>query len=131
MSNSDTYDRDYRRHMLRSTFQSLFWHVFSARKKESGLTGTGLADRLGHTKSYVSRLFTDAPNWQIDKLSDLSEALDVDLVVEARDRKTGRMFAPHGDEHFSGTVSKASIDTQVIRQVIGATTRGGAKVVSA
>lgn len=119
MSNSDTYDRNYRRLMMRSMFQSLFWRVFSVRKKESNLTITGLADRLGHDKSYVSRIFSALPNWQIDKLSDLSDALGVDLVIEARDRRTGRVFAPHSDEHFSSTSSKTTSDIHLIGSAAG------------
>lgn len=131
MSNSNTYDRDYRRHMMKSMFQSLFWHVFSVRRKEANLTLTGLADRLGHNKSYISRLFSSPPNWQIDKISDLSDALDVDLVIEARDRKTGRIFAAHGDEQFVQPSSKADPDVRLFdRSMSTATHRGRSMAVA-
>jgi hypothetical protein len=88
--------REYDRTMLRSAFQSLFWSVLLARKRQSNLTLKGLADKLGINKSYVSRSFSSPPNWQIDRVSDMSEALDVDLIVAARDRKTGLIFMPSG-----------------------------------
>lgn len=103
MSNEERYERDYRRQMTRSGFQSLFWHVLLTRKKEFGLTLKGLADRLGINKSYMSRSFSTPPNWQIDKLSDMADALDVDLIIEARDRKTGRVYTPSGNKSAAVT----------------------------
>ena len=97
MSEIGSYERDYRRQMTRASFQSLFWHVLLTRKREAGLTLKLLADKLGINKSYVSRSFSSPPNWQIDKLSDMADALDVDLHIEARDRQTGRVFTPHGN----------------------------------
>lgn len=103
MSEIDQYERSYRRQMVRSSFQSLFWHVLLERKKEIGLTLKGLADRLGINKSYISRSFSEPPNWQIDKISDMSDALGVDIIITARDRRTGRMYTPHG-----GTIEMAA-----------------------
>jgi len=96
MSEIDQYERSYRRQMVRSSFQSLFWHVLLERKKEIGLTLKGLADRLNINKSYISRSFSEPPNWQIDKISDMSDALNVDIIITARDRRTGRIYTPHG-----------------------------------
>ncbi len=96
MNDLDTYTRDYRRQMTRAAFQSLFWSVLLKRKQDSGLTLKGLADKLGIHKSYMTRSFSSPPNWQIDKLSDLADALEVELVVEARDQKTGRTFTAFG-----------------------------------
>ena len=88
--------REYDRLMLRSAFQSLFWSVLLARKRAEGLTRKGLADKLGVHKSFVTRSFSAPPNWQIDKVSDMAEALGVDLVLEARDRVTGVIYTPSG-----------------------------------
>ncbi len=103
MSNEEQYEREYRRQMTRSGFQSLFWHVLLTRKKEFGLTLKGLADRLGINKSYMSRSFSTPPNWQIDKLSDMADALEVDLIIEARDRRTGRVYTPSGNKSVAVT----------------------------
>lgn len=81
---------------MRSEFQSLFWHVLTVRKRETKFSLKALADKLGINKSYVSRSFSAPPNWTIDKLSDMAEALQVDLVLEARDRVSGRIYAPAG-----------------------------------
>lgn len=88
--------RLYDRLMLRSAFQSLFWVVLLDRKRKEQLTRKGLADKLGVHKSFVSRAFSRPPNWQIDKISDFSDALGVDLVVEARDRATGVVYTASG-----------------------------------
>lgn len=86
----------YSRMMLRSTFQSMFWNVLLARKRETKFTLKALADKLGINKSYISRSFTNPPNWQIDKMSDMAEALGVELIVQARDRVNGVIYTPTG-----------------------------------
>lgn len=91
--------RLYDRQMLRSAFQSLFWVAFLARKRQEKLTKKALADKLGHNKSFWSRAFDTPPNWQIDTISDMSDALGIDLIVEARDRKTGAIYTPSGERH--------------------------------
>lgn len=88
--------REYDRLMLRSAFQSLFWSVLLSRKRTEGLTRKGLADRLGVHKSFVTRSFSAPPNWQIDKVSDIADALGVELILEARDRVTGVIHTPSG-----------------------------------
>lgn len=88
--------RLFNRQMLRSAFQSLFWHVLLVRKRESGFSFKALAERLGNNKSYVSRSFGSPPNWQIDKLSDMADALGVELILQARDIKNGQIYTPSG-----------------------------------
>lgn len=82
--------------MLRAKFQSLFWAVFLEKKKKSGLKLTELADTLGVNKSYVSRSFSKPPNWQIDKIADFADALDLDLEICAVDKVSGEVFTPQG-----------------------------------
>jgi DNA-binding phage protein len=88
--------RLFNRQMLRSAFQSLFWHVLITRKRETGFTLKVLADKLGINKSYVSRSFSSPPNWQIDKISDIAEAMGVDLIIQAKDRKSGKIYTASG-----------------------------------
>jgi len=114
MSEADRYERDYRRQMDRSAFQSLFWNVLLARKKEKGLTLKGLADKLGINKSYISRSFSSPPNWQIDKISDMADALGVDIVFEARDRRSGRLYTPFGSSISAVTTTCVIPDKAVI-----------------
>jgi DNA-binding phage protein len=91
-----TYDEQLRRSMLRSRFHSLFWAVILNLKSTKGLKLQDVADRLGVNKSFVSRSFSKPPNWRIDTIADFADALDLDLVIEAHDRKTGRVFTPAG-----------------------------------
>src|SRR5438477_1451825 len=88
--------RTFDRLSLRSEFQSLFWNVLLTRKRQTKFTFKALADALGINKSYVSRSFSSPPNWQIDRISDMADALGVDLVVEARDRKTHAIYTASG-----------------------------------
>jgi cyanate lyase len=111
MNNLDTDTRDYRRHITRAAFQSLFWNVLLKRKKDSGLTLKGLADKLGVHKSYMTRSFSSPPNWQIDKLSDLADALGVDLVIEARDQQTGCTFTAFGVQNNPVTMTAHDLMT--------------------
>jgi DNA-binding phage protein len=98
--------RTYDRVMLRSAFQSLFWNVLLTRKRQTKFTFKALADKLGINKSYVSRSFSSPPNWQIDKVSDMADALGVDLIIEARDRKNPNIvYTPSGIRQTAVTSS--------------------------
>jgi transcriptional regulator with XRE-family HTH domain len=89
--------REYAREMFRSSVVSLFWNILSYRKKNGGFTQTTLADRIGVHKSAPSRWFSgECPNWEEDTIADIATALDVELEIYARDRKTGQRFAPQG-----------------------------------
>ena len=105
--------RLFKRMLQRSAFQSLFWVVLLARKRDEKLSRKGLADRLGVHKSFVSRAFSRPPNWQSDKISDLADALNVDLVIQARDRKTGMIYTPAGEQVPARTSSSLSEVRQV------------------
>lgn len=96
MSKAVPRERQFKRLMLRSEFQSLFWHALLTRKRESKFTLKALADKLGINRSYVTRSFSSPPNWTIDKISDMADALDLDLIVEARDRSNSRLYTPTG-----------------------------------
>lgn len=106
--NDPAFLKSFDREMLRARFRSLFWNIFSKRKADDGLTMQAFADRLGVHKSAVSRGFSDPQNWTIDKLADMAEALGVELVIEARDAKTGRIIAT--DITISKDIKKAATD---------------------
>ncbi len=88
--------RSIERGMLRSTFVSLFWAIFQHRKKASGLTLQTLAKAIPANKAEVSRWFNGDPNWTINTIASIADALDVELRVEARDRNTGIVFTSSG-----------------------------------
>lgn len=112
MTNNQSQDRNrtFRRSMLRARFQSLFWAVFLEKKKKNKFSLTDLADAIDIHKSYVSRSFTNPPNWQIDKISDFADALGLDLEICAVDRVTGEVFTPQGKKSsFTVTGPQGSI----------------------
>lgn len=96
MPTPETLIRDFDRGMLRSAFVSLFAGVVRAKKRSTGFTFQKLADALGVDKSAVSRDFRGDPNWTVNKIADLANALDVEISIQARDRATGAVFTPAG-----------------------------------
>jgi len=83
--------------MLRSAFVSLFWSIISRKKQHGGFSLKTLADKIGVHKSSPSRWFSGGhPNWTVNTIADIADALDVDLELKARDRQTGETFAPCG-----------------------------------
>jgi len=94
--------REYDRAMMRSAFVSLFWSVVSERRKR-GFKLQDLAKALSKDKSTVSRWFSgqpDAqPNWTLNTVSDIANALDLDLHIEAQDRITKVTYTPSGPVH--------------------------------
>ncbi|MGX7873918.1 helix-turn-helix domain-containing protein [Mesorhizobium sp. ORM6] len=101
-SSKETFIQDFERGVLRSAFVSTFWAVIQARKAETGLTLSQLADRLGINKSAISRWFSGTnPNWEISTIADIANALDVDVEVVAIDRHSTRRFGPAGEIRYS------------------------------
>src|SRR5690606_38495760 len=90
--------RKFDRDMLRSAMKSLFFGIIADRRKRDGFTMADLAAFTKTDKGRVSRWFKGLPNWQIDTIADIADALDVDLIVKAKDRKTGRVYAEYGVE---------------------------------
>ncbi len=88
--------RSYDRGMLRSAFVSLFWGIIVERKKRIGLTLLTLAKMLGTNKGEVSRWFNGDPNWTVNTIANLANALDVDIQIQAIDRATGEIYTPAG-----------------------------------
>jgi transcriptional regulator with XRE-family HTH domain len=107
--------RSFDRQMLRSAFQSLFWSVFSDRKRKGKMTQQQFADALGVDKSAVSRSFSIPQNWTIDKLADMAGVLGVELVVEARDAAaSGVVFTAIGVREPVRTITSSS-NANIIR----------------
>ena len=92
--------RDYDRTMLRSAFVSIFWNAITERRRREKFTLQELARRVGTNKSAASRWFSGSlPNWTLDTVADIAGALDLDLRIEALDRKTGDAVSPHEVQH--------------------------------
>lgn len=118
--------RDYKRLLLRAQFQSLIWNAFSARKKIFSWKMKDLAERAGVHKSYLSRCFNTPQNWQIDRIADFADALDLELVIEARDRKTGMIVHPGGYRHAFSSSSTCPVTSNGVLS----TTRSDSDVVT-
>jgi transcriptional regulator with XRE-family HTH domain len=89
-------ERKYRRLSLRSLFTSVLWCAFTHQKKTNGLTLTRLAEKTGRKQQQVSRWFSSNPNWTLDSIADVAEALNLELRIEAKDKSTGMIFTPYG-----------------------------------
>lgn len=97
----------YDRAMLRSAFVSLFWRIITDQKTR-GLTLVALAKRLGANKAEVTRWFKGDPNWTINTIASIAGALDVELRIEAVDRKTGYVYRPSGVRYESPMISSGT-----------------------
>jgi len=87
----------YDRGLLRSAFKSLFWAIITERKKRiGGFTLNQLARDLSTSKHEVSRWFKGDPNWTINTIANLANALNVEIRITAVDRFTGMVFTPAG-----------------------------------
>lgn len=131
MTEPATYQEAFRRGALRSAFHSLFWGVIVDRKRNAGLKMKDIAATLGVNKSFVSRSFSSPPNWRIDTLADFSDALDLDLIVEVRDRKTGRIFTPSGVRANAVTRTTIDVDGRRLEVSVTATDQGHQSMVGA
>jgi transcriptional regulator with XRE-family HTH domain len=96
-TNNPRFRRAFERGILRSAFKSLFWAVIVERKKRpEGFRLTELAKAVSSSKHEVSRWFNGDPNWTINTIANVADALNVDLRIQAVDRKTGAIFTPAG-----------------------------------
>lgn len=91
------FERDFARQMLRSNFVSLFASALKHRKTKTPSFGlVALARSIGKDKATLSRDFGGSPNWRLDTVADIAEALDLDLKIEAVDRASGVVIRATG-----------------------------------
>lgn len=91
------FRRSFERGVLRAAFKSLFWAIITERKKRpEGFKLTELAKAISTSKHEVSRWFNGDPNWTVNTIANVADALDVDVRIEAVDRKSGVVFTPAG-----------------------------------
>jgi transcriptional regulator with XRE-family HTH domain len=95
--------RAFERGILRSAFVSLFWSIIQERKKSGTFTLQALAKSLSTNKAEVSRWFKGDPNWTVNTIAGIANALDVDIKIEAVDRSTKAVFTPAGLQESSAT----------------------------
>ena len=98
--------RQYNRLMLRSAFVSVFWNAISERRRHGKFTLQKLAELVRRSKSAVSRWFSnEPPNWTIDTISDIAEALDLELSLQATHRQTGVKFSAGGAQTVTASTN--------------------------
>jgi transcriptional regulator with XRE-family HTH domain len=85
---------DYDRLMLRSAFVSLFWATLQDKGKQLKF----LAKELRVDKSAISRWFSsNPPNMQVDTISDIARALDLEIRITATPRDgSPKIYTPSG-----------------------------------
>ena len=87
-----TYDRT----LFSSSVVSLLWGVIKERRKHEKFPLKALADATGIDPAKISRDFSGEPNWRLHTAVDIASALDMDLELRARHRKTGMVFTASG-----------------------------------
>jgi hypothetical protein len=101
--------REYDRAVLKSKIASMFWSVIQDRKSAAKFTLQSVADRMGVDKSRLSRWFSGGePNWQLNTVSDLANALDLAVEIRAMDRRTGAIYGPAGRVPYSTSTSTSA-----------------------
>jgi transcriptional regulator with XRE-family HTH domain len=98
----------YDRGMLRAAFVSLFWACIAHRKKEGKFSFQTFAAQLGVNKSLVSRWFKGDPNWSVNTIASIANALNLDIEIQAKDRVTGVVYTPTGIEDIDVSAVTAS-----------------------
>ena len=124
-STDEKFVRTYARLMLRSTFVSLFGNGLQQRRKQIPSFGLSALARLaGKDKSTLSRDFAGTPNWRLDTVSDLAQALNMELRIEAIDKTNGAIVSATGrastSSHFDlpkGVTPVSSVGT--ITKMVG------------
>lgn len=104
--------RDFDRETLKADYASMFWSALETRKREDGFSMADLARACGKDKSQVSHWFAgDPPNWEEHTLADIARGLDIELVVQARDRKLPtRVFTAQGPTVEAVMIKGSDVD---------------------
>ena len=107
------YDEEERAFLGELLARRIFGAIYSAlivRARDSGLTRKTFGDRIGSEKTSVSKLLKSHGNWKTQRLSDVSNALDLDVEVCLIDRHNPyRVFTSRGEHYISA--SAVSYDT--------------------
>jgi len=107
--------RDYNREMFRSSVVTAFYAALQSKKHRAGYKAQQLADTLGIHKSSVSRWFSgDLPNWELNTVSDIATALNIDLHFSACDRDSGEVFE---NTPYHWAASASSKDDETISEI--------------
>jgi transcriptional regulator with XRE-family HTH domain len=94
------YDKDQRDFLGEALARDIFSAIYTAltfRKKYNGLTTSDFADRVGRDRTGVSKILHGHGNWTTHKISDVANALDLEVEISFVDRAdVSRVFTPNG-----------------------------------
>ncbi len=83
--------------VLDASIFGAFLLAIEARRDEDSLTQTKLAELMGRDKANISKLLEGPQNWTVQTISDLAQALDLEVEFVLHDKhKPGRQFTPTG-----------------------------------
>lgn len=104
---------DYDRLMLRSAFVSLFWGAMQDQNRPLKF----LSKELKVDKSAISRWFSsNPPNWQIDTISDLARALDLEITITAKPRDgSSKMYTSAGVQEIKVQENSSDLTSKQVR----------------
>lgn len=88
-------EKKYRQMSLHSMFSSLFWGVIQRNRGKKECTIDEIARKTGYSKQRIMNLFSSHPQWSCNAIFYVAEALNLELIVEARERSTGKIYTPH------------------------------------
>src|SRR5947207_3575062 len=87
---------EYDRGMLRAAVVGLFWTIICHKRRFEKFRLKQLSEKIGVNKSAPSQWFSgERPNRTVNTISDIANALEIDLEIRAKDRKTGVNFLPY------------------------------------
>jgi hypothetical protein len=102
--------REFAAELLKSAFFGAFYTAIGVRKNEEALTRAKLGSRMGREKTGISKLLSGPRNWQLDTISDFTEALDLRLEFSLVDRHyPNRRFTATGVQYDA--LSSFAIDS--------------------
>jgi transcriptional regulator with XRE-family HTH domain len=118
MGLSPSQFQEFSSHVMEREVFGAFMLAFDARRSESGMTQSQLAERLGKDKTGTSRLLSAPRNWTIRTISDLSMALNVVVEISLRDRvEPARVFTAAGVTYVSAPATSVSPFSGVGQQI--------------
>lgn len=119
-NNVPRYDAEERDFLGETLARRIFGAIYAAlilRKSDQGLTRAAIGDRTGRDKTGVSKILRGPGNWTIKTISDMANALDLDVEVRFVDKYNEyRIFTPTGIQY---TFADTQIYTSEIRPYSG------------
>ena len=99
-SRYDENERDYLFEMLKRDVFGAYHQGCTLRKEDSCLTKVEVSERIGKDKTSISKLLKGPANWTLRTLSDLSNALDMDVKITLWDRKCDGRYLDRTGMHM-------------------------------